>query len=100
MNPIDRQLNRLFKAASQAPKPEAEAAPFGLETRVMADWRASLQPESGDFFVALFRRAAMGACMLAVVSLAWNYHNLTNGEKSISDELAIADSSLQRGLNP
>ena len=100
MNPIDRQLNRLLKAASQAPKPGAEAASFALETRVMADWRASLQPENGDFFVGLFRRAAMGACVLAVISLAWNYHNLTNGEKGISEELAIADSSMQWGLNP
>lgn len=100
MNPIDRQLNRLIKAASQAPKPGAETASFALETRVMADWRASLRAEGGDFFVMLFRRAALGACMLAVASLAWNYHNLTNGEKGISDELAIADSSLQRGLNP
>jgi len=100
MNPIDRGLNRLFKAAAQAPKPGPEEVPFGLETRVMAEWRASLRPESGDIFVAWFRRAAIGACLLAVASLAWNYHDLTNGEKGISEELAIADASMQKGLNP
>lgn len=100
MNPTDRQLNRLFKAASQAPKPGAEEPPFGLETRVMAEWRASLRSENGDFFVAWFRKAAIGACLLAVVSLAWNFHDLTSGEKGISDELAIADSSMQQGMYP
>ncbi len=100
MNPLDRQLDRLFKAAAQAPKPAPGAAPFGLETRVMAEWRASSRGESGDFFVTWFRQATIGACLLAVASLAWNYHDLTNGEKGISDELAIADSSMKEGLNP
>jgi hypothetical protein len=100
MNPMDRRLNRLFKAAAQAPKPAPEEAPFALETRVMADWRASLRAENGDFFVTLFRRAAIGACLLALLSLMWNYRDLTNGEKGIGDELAIADSSMQKGLNP
>lgn len=100
MNPIDRQLNRLFKAASQAPNPGPEAASFALETRVMADWRASLRAESGDVFVAWFGRAAIGACLLALLSLALNYHELTNGESGVSAELAIADSSMQKGLNP
>ncbi len=100
MKPIDSQLNRLFKAAAQAPKPAPDAPSFALETRVLAAWKSSWRGENGDFFVALFRRAAIGACVLAVASLAWNYHELTNGEKGISEELAIADSSMQKGLNP
>ena len=100
MKHIDGQLDRLFKAAARAPKSAPEEASFALETRVMGQWRSSLRPESGDFFVAWFRRATIGACLLAVVSLAWNYRDLTNGQKGISDELAIADSSMKAGLNP
>jgi hypothetical protein len=100
MNGIDEQLNRLMKSAAQAPKPGVEPACFALETRVMAGWKASLRGESGDAFVMWFRRAAIGACLLAALSLAMNYHELTGQEKSISDELALADTAVQKGLNP
>ena len=100
MKRIDGQLDRLFKAAAQAPKPAREEAGFALETRVMGQWRSSLRVENGDFFVTWFRRATIAACLLAVASLAWNYHGLTTEEKGISDELAIADSSMQAGLAP
>lgn len=100
MKPIDNQLNRLFKAAALAPKATLEPASFALETRVVGTWKSSWRAENGDIFVAWFRRAAVGACVLAMASLAWNFHDLTNGNKGISEELAIADSSMQTGLNP
>lgn len=100
MKPIDNQLNRLFKAAAQAPKAASEPPSFALETRVMGAWKSSWRGESGDVFVAWFRRAAVGACVLAMASLAWNFHNFTNGDRGIGEELAIADSSMQTGLNP
>lgn len=96
MKPVDEQLNRLMKAAAQAPKPLPSGAAFGLETRVLAHWRSSLQTESGDFLVMWFRRAALCAGILAVASLAWNHHNL--GPRS-SVEL-VADSDMSMGVEP
>jgi hypothetical protein len=97
MNSIDDLLNRLFKAASRAPKAGPEAASFALETRVMADWRASLRGDTGDFLVLWLRRATIGACVLAVASLAWNYQQLTN---SGGDELSMAESTMRMGVDP
>ena len=97
MNPTEDQLNRLLKAASQAPKAETRAAMFALETRVIAGWRASSQAESGEMLVALCRRAAVFACCLALVSLAWNYREL---KAQGGDELAAAESSMRIGVNP
>ncbi|MDB6064456.1 MAG: hypothetical protein JWR26_664 [Pedosphaera sp.] len=97
MNPIDRCLNRLFKAASGAPKAQSGAATFTLETRVMADWRAKLSEEGGDFLLAWFRRAAICACLLAVASLAWNYQQLTNGG---SEDWSGSESAMRIGVEP
>jgi hypothetical protein len=97
MNPNDERLNRLLQAASRAPKPQAGGARFTLEARVLGQWRASLSNEGGDFLLSWFRRAAIGACVLALVSLAWNYSALTG---STGDELAAADSAMRIGVAP
>ncbi len=39
MNPLDDQLNRLFRAAAKTPSPPVSRPAFGLEARVMAAWR-------------------------------------------------------------
>jgi hypothetical protein len=96
MKPVDEQLNRLMKAAAQVSKPASSGVMFGLETRVLAHWRNSLQAESGEFLVMWFRRAAVCAGILAVASLAWNYHNL--GPRS-SVEI-VADSDMSMGVEP
>lgn len=97
MNPVDRCLNRLFKAASSAPKAPSGEATFALESRVMADWRARMNEEGGDFLLAWFRRAAICACILAVASLAWNYQQLTgNG----SDDWSGSETAMRIGVEP
>lgn len=95
MNPVDKQLDRLLKAAARAPRPVAGAV-FGLETRVLAHWRAALRNEGGEFLVTWFRRATICAVILAVASVAWNYHDA--GGRS-SAEL-VADSAMGIGMEP
>ena len=97
MNPVGDQLNRLLKAAAQAPRAETRAAMFALETRVIAGWRASSRDESGEMLLTLCRRAAVFACCLALASLAWNYLELKG---QAGDELAAAESSMRIGVNP
>ena len=96
MKHVDEQLNRLMKAAAQAPRPVASGPGFGLETRVLAQWRASLSAESGDFFVMFLRRAAISAGILAIASLAWNFHNF---DRPSSAEL-VADSAMSMEVEP
>jgi hypothetical protein len=96
MKPVDEQLDRLMKSAAQAPRPEAGEASFALESRVLAHWRASLRSEVGEFYVLWFRRATIGAGLLAVASLAWNYHSFTPR----SSAEMVADSAMSMGVEP
>lgn len=96
MNPIDDQLNRLFTAAARARKPGLEAAPLVFETRAFAGWLPGRAAEGRDFLLAWFRRATVCACLLMLLSLAWNYHQTTTGP---SDELSQADSAMRMALN-
>lgn len=96
MKPVDEQLDRLLKAAAQAPIAATSDAPFGLENRVLAHWRASLRTEGGEFLVMWFRRISICAGILAVASLAWGYYGLNNRS---SAEL-VADSAMTMGVEP
>ncbi len=96
MKPVDEQIDRLLKAASRAPKAAAGDPPFGMETRVLAHWRASLGTDAADFLVIWFRRATICAGILAILSLAWNYHNISEHS---SAEL-VADSAMSMGVEP
>jgi hypothetical protein len=91
MKPLDEQLDRLLKAAADAPaKPQPEES-FPLEARVLRAWLGSARADNGEFLVAWFRRAALCGCVLAVASLAWNYHPRTNhaGAESVIDASAL-----------
>jgi hypothetical protein len=96
MKPVDNQLDRLLKAAAQAPRPTVGDPPLGLETRALAYWRAALRNDSGEFLVTWFRRATVFATVLAVASLAWNYR----GANDRSSAEMVADSAMGMGIEP
>jgi hypothetical protein len=97
MKRMDEQLDRLMKAAAGAPRTETGAALFALEARVLADWRMAGRGENGEALLAWLRRAAIAACLLALVSLAWDFNHLRN---NTGDELAAADSAMRMGIEP
>jgi hypothetical protein len=100
MNGPDDQLNRLLKSAARVQRPADEAPPFGLETRVIAEWRASARGEGADFLLAWFRRAAIGGGILALASVAWGFYGVgAPPGGSVGDELAFADSAMTTALN-
>jgi hypothetical protein len=96
MNSNDEKLNRLFKAAARARQAESGAAGFALEARVLADWRRT-RDDNGGVLLFWLRRAAICAGILALASLAWNYHDLT---RAGGDELAVADAAMRTGIEP
>ena len=93
MNPMDEKLNRLFKAAANAPGPGPAEAPFGLATRVVAGWRAG-HSDPADFLVLWFRRAALCACMLTLLGLVWSYRD--SSAQGIGEK--VADAAMSAGV--
>ena len=95
MNPIDDQLDRLFRAggAQRALFPE----PYGLETRVLAAWREARY--SGGWSPALLVRGLLAACAIMLLSF-WPLLKTTTVSSPASDYLQLADSTLQTGNSP
>jgi hypothetical protein len=93
MKPVDEQLDRLLKSAARVPRP-APAAVFAVEARVLGQWRASLLAGGDEVLLLCFRRAAIFAGVLAIASLAWNYHNFTLP----SSAEMVADSAMRMGV--
>ena|ERR1700683_1003122 len=100
MNPLDDQLNRLFRSARQA-QPEPVTAPaFGLETRVMAAWHRSQSAEAGFWDTALLRRGLILASLIMAVSFwpAWN--NTETTSNPFAEYLQLTDSTVPTDITP
>jgi hypothetical protein len=70
MNPIDDQLNRLFRAARKTDATEFSPS-FGLETRALAVWRESRQNagSAGIFDMGILARGLVVAILIMGASL-------------------------------
>ena len=93
MSRNDQALERLFKSAARAARPLPQEAPFTLEAKVLAQWRASASG-AGDLaqsLLPLLRRAALCACLLMLLSIAFSYRAFNGGE---DEEVAIANSAV------
>jgi hypothetical protein len=98
MKPTDQTLQRLLRAAAKGTPEALDAAPLGLETRVLANWRAGGTDDESVSLFAFFRRAALGASLALVLSAAWS---LTRpGGNATGDEAALLDYDIQMSLNP
>ena len=95
MNPIDDQLNRLFRAAAQARTDAVAVPPYGLETRVMAEWRAA--KPAGGWNMPLLVRGLIFASVIMAASL-WPV--VVNSNNPFSESLQLADSTLPSDTTP
>ena len=98
MKPTDETLQRLLKAAAKAAPESADAPPLGLETRVLAQWRAAGTDDESVSLFAFFRRAMLGAGLVLVLSAAWSLTR--SGGSATGDEAALLDYDIQMSLNP
>ena len=94
MKHTNQHLDRLFKAAAQAPREQAGAVPFAIESRVLAQLRSGALRRGDDIILGLlplFRGAFLMACVLALAVIALNFSEL---DESPVDELAIVNSTI------
>ena len=98
MKPTDETLQRLLNAAAKAAPESADAPPLGLETRVLANWRAAGPEDESVSLFAFFRRAVLGAGLVLMLSAAWSLTR--SGGNATGDEAALLDYDIQMSLNP
>ena len=80
MKPSGRtQLQRLLNAAAKAAPEAPIAPPLGLETRVLAQWRAAAADDDSASLFAFFRHAMVGASLVLVLSAVWSLSQPTSG---------------------
>jgi hypothetical protein len=96
MNPLDDQVNRLFRAAARGAtaqgRPEPVSAPaYGLETRVLAAWRAAQSVETGFWDMALLVRGLILASLIMAVSFWPALNGTTN---PFAEFLQLTDSTI------
>ncbi len=103
MNPIDDQLNRLFRSAAKGHLDAIPPVPYGLETRAMAAWREGRTTVAGIWDVTVFMRGLTLACLIMAISF-WPVLNgtttatvastTTSNSNPFADFLQLADSTV------
>jgi hypothetical protein len=101
MNPLDDQLNRLFRAAQQAPSPELAPPPFGLETRVLAAWREARKKPVAFWDAAVLTRGLIVAGVIMSASFLSTFSSsVSSGTSTVADEVQLADTGVDADAYP
>lgn len=96
MSPIDHQLHRLLKAASQAPD-EVAALPASMQGRVLTELRRQQQPSAELAVRRLLGWSVVQAVVLALLCFVWAKSSDSTRE---SEALSLVNSSIQLALHP
>ena len=100
MNRIDEQLSRLLRAAARAPRGDAPAMPYGLETRALAAWRGSRTSEAGVWDVPLLVRGLIAASVIMAISFLPALSSTTTTTNPFADFLQLTDSTVSSDETP
>ena len=99
---MNDDLERLLRSAAQAERPEP-GVPYGLETRVLAGWRAGLANPAASLWNSVYRPALFAAGALMLASVVFNLNTLTQYREQLAhgeSELTVAGSALHLALTP
>jgi hypothetical protein len=100
MKGIEQLLDHAFALARRARDPVPSELPFGVETAVLAQWQSSRGSSKIDMgMLAVFRWAAILACVIAVAGAAWKYEDIAHISQRLDPETRIVDSALLAGLD-
>jgi hypothetical protein len=94
----DQFLTRIYALARRAPAPEPAEIPLGMETAVLAHWRAAAGRSSAGVLPGL-RWAALAACVIALLAGAVQNDELSALRSSFDPTARVADSALVSGLD-
>ncbi|HEX4665369.1 MAG TPA: hypothetical protein VH207_02120 [Chthoniobacterales bacterium] len=94
----EQLLDRIFRLARRAPPPATPAPAFGLETAVLAHWRAAAAESSpnGGLLRGL-RWAALAACAIALLTAALKRDELAAFNRRSDPVARVADSAIVVG---
>lgn len=101
MNEVDDQLSRLFAAAKRCRPASEDTLPFGLETRVLAEWRSLRETRFSPCLAPLFRQAvifSVGISCLAIISFLRDWEALSHPNSWQDVGMRIANSEFQRQI--
>ncbi len=95
-------LQRLFRAAAEAPDHDPAEMPFGFDTRVLAHWRAQRSGDGAEQWdlARLVRRIALGAVLVTACAGSaawWQVQENDELDSPTSNAYAIADSAIAAG---
>ncbi len=98
MKVSDKQLQRMLNAAAKAPIEAPGPPPLGLETRVLAQWRAGAPEDDSASLFAFLRHAVVGASLVLALSALWSLSR--PGGTIAGDEAALLNYEIQQTVNP
>lgn len=91
-------LNRIFSLSRRTPNRELIEMPFGLETAVLAHWRAAVsQRAASSGLLRGLRWAALLACAVALLVGALASDELAAFNDRFDPETQVADSAIVAG---
>jgi hypothetical protein len=99
MNPIDDQLNRLFRAARKTESVETPM-PFGLETRALAAWRGSGRLDVGFWDMSVLVRGLVVAIVIMGASMWPALNKTTTTTDPLSEYVQVSDTTLASDETP
>ena len=100
MKGIEQLLDHAFALARRSGDQVPSELPLGLETAVLAQWRSSRESSKVDIgMLAVFRWAAILACVVAVAGAAWKCEEIAQISQRLDPETRIVDSALLAGLD-
>jgi hypothetical protein len=97
MKSIDPQLNRLLKAASQAPEPTGFTPTRDWVQSVMQNCRAQGRMLDEQLSDAVLKWSLMGALLVTALSLAWHY---SATDSILTEVVSVANSGIEISLAP
>jgi hypothetical protein len=97
MNPMDKTLDRLLRAAARAePVPRGEPLPSGWEERILAEWRQAGKEPDWTEVLQILRRGLVLTCVIMTASLLFSLVRLS---RDAVDEWTYARVSVYIALN-
>lgn len=100
MNPVDDQLQRLFRSAAQVQAVNVPPEPFGLETRVLAAWREGRSAPVHFWDTTVLVRGFLLACVIMGISFLPAVNVFSTATNPFADYLQLTDSTVSSDETP